>query len=65
MSKNPGVVTGVGNISKGKEVKMPQHDARKVSPSSMKHKKAGPVAPKKKITSTEQIVDYRKKKYGI
>lgn len=65
MSKNPGKVVGVGNVSKGKEVAMPAYEGRKVSPSSMKHKKAGPVAPKKKITSTQQIVDYRKKKYGV
>lgn len=38
---------------------------KKVSPSSMKVKSAGPVAPKKGITSTQQIVDYRKKKFGI
>lgn len=64
MAKNPGKVVGAGSVSKGKEVKMPKHDARKVSPSSMKIKPAGKVAPKKKITSTQQLVDYRKKKYG-
>lgn len=36
-----------------------------VSPSSMKIKPAAKVNPPKKINSTQQIVDYRKKKYGV
>lgn len=43
---------------------MSKATGKKVSPSTMKVKKAGAVAPPKKVTSTQQLVDYRKKKYG-
>jgi hypothetical protein len=41
---------------------MPKFAGKKVSPSSMKVKAAGPIAPK--ITSVSQIESYRKSKFG-
>lgn len=62
--KAPSTAKGPGSKPQGGGgTPMPKHTAKKVSPSSMKVKPSGPVAPK--ITSVDQITSFRKKKYGI